>query len=81
MKMTQFILMVVWEYPQAQESGEGTLPARVPATFPNLAWPRGKTGGDLGGDTVVLVFGCGFVFKRSYIQLGGFPSRPVFPGI
>lgn len=44
----------------------------VPTTFPNLAWLKGRAGGDLGGNTVVLEFGRGFAFKRSYIRLDGF---------
>lgn len=77
-KKTQFILKFVWEGPQAQRGG-GAFLSRRPRYLPSLA-AEGEAGGDLGGDTVVLVFGCGFVFKRSYIRLDGFPSRPVSPG-
>lgn len=66
--MAQFIRMFMWEYPQAQESGKEIIPApQSPPASP--AWPGS---GDLGGDTVVLAFGHGFVFKRSYIQSDSF---------
>lgn len=77
MKMTQFILMFVWEDPQAQRVGrDASCPS--PRSLPR---PGGAEGNwrRPGRDTVVLVFGCGLYLKGAtfdwMVFLQGLSSR------
>lgn len=69
--MAQFILRFMWGTHGHRSAGTGpSLPPGVLATFPT--WPGyGEQRATL-GDTVVMAFGCGFAFKRSYIRLDSF---------